>query len=162
MIRAAPQSAHSLKQRSFAVMGRPRGQRRGRPRRFVPAQALRQALGGFWDKGYQASSLDNLTAAMHLSQSSFYACFGSKHAAMMASVGPHVLMSPQTLLPTAPPIFLHARRARLRWSAHRVVPTWRSEWSSKWSSKWELKMALAEPQRVSAPWHPHHPTTVAG
>ena len=58
----------------------------GRPRQFLPETALQSALDVLWRKGFGATSLDDLTRAMQLSRSSFYACFGSKQGVFMAAI----------------------------------------------------------------------------
>ncbi|AWB43292.1 TetR/AcrR family transcriptional regulator [Paenibacillus sp. CAA11] len=49
-----------------------------RPREFVKEQALEEAMQLFWDKGYEATSLSDLTAGMGIQRPSLYAAFGDK------------------------------------------------------------------------------------
>jgi TetR/AcrR family transcriptional repressor of nem operon len=49
-----------------------------RPIEFDRPKAVNRALALFWRKGYQATSLADLLAAMHISRSSFYAAFTDK------------------------------------------------------------------------------------
>jgi TetR/AcrR family transcriptional repressor of nem operon len=51
-----------------------------RPRSFDPDEALDLARDVFWRKGFQGTSLDDITAATGLAKPSLYAAFGDKNA----------------------------------------------------------------------------------
>lgn len=52
---------------------------RGRPRQFDPDAVLDRITRVFWDKGYECTSLADLTAATGVNAPSLYATFGDKH-----------------------------------------------------------------------------------
>ena len=64
--------------------------RPGRPKAFDPNEALEAALRVFWKKGYEGTSLADLTAAMGINKPSLYATFGDK-AALFRKVVDHYL-----------------------------------------------------------------------
>lgn len=64
-----------------------------RPREFDEQQALAAAMQVFWEKGYEASSISDLTSRMGIQRPSLYAAFGGKKELFEAVLNKYAQMS---------------------------------------------------------------------
>jgi len=69
----------------------------GRPRGFDPDRALDQALEVFWQKGFEGTSLPDLTEAMGINRPSLYATFGNKEALFRRAVERYLARQSQSV-----------------------------------------------------------------
>lgn len=57
-----------------------------RPREFDVREAMDAAMSTFWERGYEATSMDDLLKAMDLTKGSLYKAFGDKHNLFLLSL----------------------------------------------------------------------------
>lgn len=57
-----------------------------RPKEFDPAQALEAAMQAFWERGYEATSIQDLVDRTGVQKASLYATFGDKRALFRAAL----------------------------------------------------------------------------
>jgi len=80
---------------------------RGRPRSFDRQKALQSAMEVFWDRGFQAASMSDLTEAMGINPPSLYAAFGSKEELYREAIAHYTatesdeIVAPMQQAPTA-------------------------------------------------------------
>ena len=58
----------------------------GRPLKAEPEVALAAAMNAFWEKGYEATSMSDLTKATGLHKASLYKTFGDKHQLFVSAL----------------------------------------------------------------------------
>ncbi|MDD9896315.1 MAG: TetR/AcrR family transcriptional regulator [Gammaproteobacteria bacterium] len=58
----------------------------GRPRKAEPDVALAAAMNAFWAKGYESTSMSDLTEATGLHKASLYQSFGDKHQLFVSAL----------------------------------------------------------------------------
>jgi TetR/AcrR family transcriptional regulator, transcriptional repressor for nem operon len=68
-----------------------------RPREFDEADVLAAARDEFWWRGYNATSIDDLTAATGLGKGSLYGAFGDKHGLFMLALDDYITSAMEDL-----------------------------------------------------------------
>ena len=59
---------------------------RGRPREFIPDEALDRAVEMFWEHGYEGVDVDRIARAVNVTKPALYRAFGDKPTLMLKAV----------------------------------------------------------------------------
>jgi AcrR family transcriptional regulator len=70
---------------------------RGRPRAYDADTAIAQAMSAFWQFGYSATSLDQLSDATDMNRPSLYAAFGDKRTLYLQTLDRYTERSKETI-----------------------------------------------------------------
>ncbi len=74
---------------------------KGRPRKFDTNEALDKALMVFWQRGFEGTSLSDLTEAMGINRPSLYATFGDKETLFRRALDRYAEIGPLAVLHAA-------------------------------------------------------------
>ena len=66
---------------------------RGRPREFDTQEALAKALRVFWERGFRATSITDLTKATGVGRTGLYAAFGDKESLFLLALDRYVTLA---------------------------------------------------------------------
>ena len=70
----------------------------GRPREFDRAEALLKAVDVFWEKGYEATSIQDLVDRMGIHRASLYDTYGNKHELFAEAMSRYTVLEHQAAI----------------------------------------------------------------
>jgi len=109
--------------KAVAAIGKEKAPRRprGRPRSFDRDAALDTAMEVFWEKGFEATSISDLTDAMGLNPPSLYSAFGDKEGLFIEAVERYSSGNNQSCPYANEPTARGAIERLLTYSAHELT-----------------------------------------
>src|SRR5579863_2371468 len=71
---------------SYSMVTNSSKRARGRPRGFIPTEALDRAVEMFWEHGYEGVDVDRIAGAVNVTKPALYRAFGDKSTLLLKAV----------------------------------------------------------------------------